>query len=351
MILYLVGNCSSYQEINLEQVSFSFQGNILHYQFGIELTTASSCHCVTILINATGNFGTNLLGDHDTNHLWCKKSSNGQGAVQCFNQLCASETKSMIFGSRIITDGGTTFHPPLGLIPRSLPNSGDYNTGVCLDILNTLLTTMLESSSLVAYLSSSSSFYTTVEDHKPIMATSNSYFPSLSSTDPTIPTLASSYSTTPTPNLSTSFLLEENSTFISYSFPYTITNKLSQFTTERMKMHTLPYSSPIPTPTLIYVSHTNGGVSQTSAHSSLTSPEATPSPTMLFCSENGTWPMTSACTMATSTDCGNNSSHANGKLLNNNQLCVKYASMYHLAQVSYNLSYQLVDMLCDYWVS
>ena len=334
IILYLVGNCSSYQEINLEQVSFSFQGNIPHYQFGIELTTASSCHCVTILINATGNFGTNLLGDHDTNRLWCKKSSNGQGAVQCFNQLCASETKSMIFGSRIITDDGTSIHPPLQMIPKSLPSNGDYNTGVCLEIFNTLLTTMFESSSLVAYLSSSSSFHTTVEDHKPIMPTSNSHFSSLSSTYPTIPTLPSSYSTTPTPDLSTSFLLEENSTFISYSLP-TITNKLSQFTTKLMKMHTLPYSSPIPTPTLIYVSHTNGGVSQTSARSSLTSPEATPSPTMLFCSENGTWPMTSACTNATSTDCGNNYSHANGKLLNNNQLCVIKVCFYVLFGTSF----------------
>lgn len=316
MILYLVGNCSSYQEINLEQVSFPFQGNNPHYQFGIELTTASSCHCVTILINATGTFGTNLFGD--TNHLWCNKSRNSPEAVhiQCFNQLCASETNNMIFGSKILTDNGTLIHPPPVMIPTSLPSSGNYNTGVCLELFNTLLTTMFESSSLVAYSSLSSSSHTTVEDHKPIMATPTSHFPSLSSTYPTIPTWASSYSTTHTPELSTSFLLEENSmaTLISYSLPSIITNKLSQFTTELMKMHTLPYSSPIPTPTLIYVLHTNGGVSQTSARSSLTSPEATPSPTMLFCSESrdGKWPKTPACANATSTDSGNNCSHANG---------------------------------------
>ena len=316
MSLYLVGGCSSYQEINLEQVSFR-NGNDDNYQFGIQLTTASSCHCVTILINAIGTFGTNLFGDTNHMHLWCNKSNVPRPPVQCFNQLCASETKNVIFSSRIITDDGTLRGPPPpGMIPNSLPISGDYSTGVCLEIFNTLLTTMFESSSLVAFLSSSSSFHTTVEDHKPIMATSTSHFPSLPSTDPTIPTLPSSYSTTHAPDLSTSFLLDENSmaTSISYSLPYTITNKLSQSTTELMKIYTLPYSSPIPMPTLIYVSHTNGGVSQTSARPSLTSPGASPSPTMLFCSasENGTWPMTPACTNATSTECGNNSSHANG---------------------------------------
>ena len=161
-----------------------------------------------------------------------------------------------------------------------------------------------------------------------IMATPTSYFPS---TYPTIPTLPSSYSTTPTPDLSTSFLLKGTSTHISSFSPSSINNKQSQFTTEPIKMYsslvtvtnfsrityTLPYSSPIPTlatPTLIIASHTNGtSVPQTSARSSLTSPGASPSPTMLFCSasENGKWPITRACANATSTDCGNNS-HANG---------------------------------------
>ena len=213
----------------------------------------------------------------------------------------------MIFGSKILKANGMLKDNPAvcqsELIPTSLPSSGDNSTGVCTEVFNSsppLLTTippMVESSSLVASTLSSSSFHTTVEDHTFIMATPTSYFP---------------YSTP-----------------ISYSM---ISNKQSQFTTGPMNMHssslvtitssssvtyTLPYSSPMPTlatPTLVHVSHKNGGVSQTSAHSSLTSPEARPSPTMLFCSElseDGKWPKTPACANATSTDCGNNSSHAN----------------------------------------
>ena len=238
----------------------------------------------------------------------------------------------MIFGSKILRANGMFANIPcqgLGqweLIPISLPSSGDNSnyTSVCPEVVNPslpLLTTipsMFESSSLIALISSSSSFHTTVKDQTFIMATPTSYFPS---NYPTISTLPS-----------TSILLKENSTLISYSSPSSITTKQSQFTTELMKMYsslvtvtssssvtyTLPYSSPIPTlatPTLVYASHTNGSVSQTSARSSLTSPWATPSPTMLFCSESsedGKWPKTPACTNATSTNCGNNSSHANG---------------------------------------
>ena len=232
------------------------QGTILPdlYQLGIELTNASSCHCVTI-INATGTFGTNLLSDADTHNFWCNKS-NGQ----CFNQLCASETKNMIFGSRILnSDGHIILWPRLKA--TGLPSSGD-DIGVCPEIVNSLpplvttISPMVESSSLVAFTSSSSSFHTTVEEHSFIMATPTSYFPYLSSSSPTNPTLPSSYSTTPTPDLSSS---KENSTPISYS-------------------------------------------------------SLSPSPTMLYCLEDGTWPMTPACTMANaiSNDCGNNFSHVNG---------------------------------------
>ena len=248
-----IGNCSSNQEINLEQVSSS--GND-HYQFGIELTTASSCHCVTI-VNATGTFGTNLLNNNY--NLWCKNIFG-----HCLNTLCASGTKNMIFGSRILNDNGFVILPLLRLIPPSLPSSGDNSTGVCPEDVKpsspliTTISPMVESSSLelIASVSSSSSFHTNVEDHTFIMATPTNYFPHLSSSSPAIPTLPSSYSTTPTPDLSSS---KENSTPISYS----------------------PLS---------------------------------PSPTMLFCLENGTWPMTPACTKAnaTSNDCGNNFTLVNG---------------------------------------
>ena len=197
------------------------------------------------------------------------------------------------------------------LIPTSLSSTsdGDNSTGVCPDVVNpspslrTTISPMFESSSsqLIVSISSSSNVHTTVEHHTIIVATPTSYFP--------------------------------HSTPISYSSISSIINKQPRFTTGPMNMYssslvtvtssssvtyTLPYSSPIPTlatPTLIHVSHTNGSVSQTSARSSLTSPGATPSPTMLFCSESsedGKWPQTPSCTNATSTNCGNNSSHANG---------------------------------------
>lgn len=230
-------------------------------------------------------------------NLWCNKSLNS-------NQLlCSSSTSYMIFGSKILKADGMLKDKHAvcqsELIPTSLPSSGDNsNTSVCTEVFNSsppLLTTippMVESSSLEASTLSSPSLHTTVEDHTFIMATPTSYFP----------------------------------------YSSMISNKKSQFTTGPMNMHssslvtvtssssvtyTLPYSSPMPTlatPTFIHVSHTNGGVSQTSTHSSLTSPEARPSPTTLFCSElseDGKWPKTPACTNATSTDCGNNSSHAN----------------------------------------
>ena len=255
----------------------------------------------------------------------------------------------MTFVSNILHQNGELFGPADCQTPTSLPSSENSNTGVCLEVVTpspsslTTIPPVFESSSLVASISSSSSFHTTVEDYTIIMATPTSYFPS---TYPTIPMLPSSYSTTPTPDLSTSFLLKENSTLISYSSPSGVTTKQSQFITEPMKMYssslvtvissssvtyTLPYSSPVPTlatSTLIHVSHTNGSVShtngsvshtngsvsQTSAHSSLTSPEASASPTMLFCSasEDGKWPLTPVCANATSTDCGNNFLHVNG---------------------------------------
>ena len=251
MILYFVGSCSSYQEISLAQVD---SNGYDHYQFGIELTAASSCHCVTI-VNATGTFGTNLLS---INNLWCKDKWG-----QCFNTLCASETENVIFGSRILNRNGNSFLWPR-LIPTSLPSSGDNSTGVCPEVVNpsspllTTISSMVESPSLelVASISSSSSFHTIVEEHTFIMATPTNYFPYLSSSYPAILTMPSSYSTTPTPDLSSS---KENSTPISYS-------------------------------------------------------SLSPSPTMLYCLEDGTWPMTPACTMAnaTSNDCGNNFSHVNG---------------------------------------
>ena len=226
-----VGNCSSYQVLSLEQITQDIE--IGHqYQFGIELTTASSCHCVTIT-SATESFGTNLL--NSTENLWCNKILQ-----QSFNQLCASSTTNMTFGSKVLNAKGNFAFSSYckdqwGLIPTNIPSSGDNsNTGVCPEFVN------------------------------------------------------------PSPPLITMTLFESSSV-----------------------TYTLPYSSPIPTlatPTLISASHTNHGVSQTSARPSLTSLGVSPSPTMLFCSENGTSPMTLACTMAnaTSTDCGNNFSRAKG---------------------------------------
>ena len=162
-------------------------------------------------------------------------------------------------------------------LPSTASDGDDSNTSVCPEVANPSLPShatipsMFKSSSLVASISSSSSFHTTVEDHTIIMATPASYFPF---TNPTIPALPS-----------TSFLLKENSI---YSSPSSMTNEQSQF---------------------------NTGLHSQTAHSSLTSPGASPSPTMLFCSaseDDGTWPMTPACTNATSSDCGNNSSHAKG---------------------------------------
>ena len=181
--------------------------------------------------------------------------------------MCASTTTSLTFGSKILNANGHFVAKYCLLqwswIPTSIPSSGDNSTGVCPEDVNpsspfmlTTISPMVESSNLVASISSSSSFHTTVENHTFIMATPSNYFPYLSSTYPAIPTLSSSYSTTPTPDLSSS---KENSTLISYS-----------------------------------------------------SYALSPSPTMLFCSENGTWPMTPACNNFTSADCGNNSSHVNG---------------------------------------
>ena len=253
-IIYFVGNCNSYQELSLP--------NSDRYQFGVELTNAASCHYVTIT-SATGNF--------PNNQIWCNKILK-----QSFNQLCASNTAgNMTFGSKLLKVNSRKGHVHFASnckwnwIPTSFSSGDNSTTSVCPDPSPSLLTTipsMFKSSSLVASFLSSSSFHTTVDDNTFIMATPTSYFSSTYSTIPTLP--------------STSFLLEENSIYSSLQ---------SQFTTGLM-------------------------YSQTSARSSLTSPGASPSPTMLFCSasENGTWPMTPACTNATSIDCGNNSSHAKG---------------------------------------
>ena len=92
--IIFVGNCGSYQELSLVQVN---QDPFLsdQYQFGIELTNASSCHCVTI-VNATGSFGSNLLTNTKTSNFWCNKNRED------FNQLCASSTSNLIFGSKLV---------------------------------------------------------------------------------------------------------------------------------------------------------------------------------------------------------------------------------------------------------
>ena len=335
MIVYIVGSCSSYQEINLAQVD---SNGYDHYQFGIELTAASSCHCVKI-VSATGNFGSNLLTNTYTSDFWCNRK------WQSFNQLCASNTKNLIFGSKIIRNDGTygLLCPlPITLIPTQLPTNDDGNS-VCPEPINSsppvsvnIFTTppllYLSISSSLVTSASSIGFYT-LNDQTSIRATPTTSYPF---NYPTMTSLPSSFSITPTPDLSTVFLPKQNST--SYS-------SISSITTAPMKVYSsemtvasassITYISPsstlfsvlsnssptstiataiTPTAAAIYVSHMTGGVSQTSAHSSLTSPGASPSPTILFCSENGTWPMTPACTMAnaTSNDCENNFSHVNG---------------------------------------
>ena len=330
-IIYLVGNCSSYQEVNLKQFHL-FVFAIDRYQFGIELTNASSCHCVTI-INATGNFGSNLLSNTHTNRFWCNRNK------QSFNQLCASNTSNLIFGSKFVRSNGNygTSCPSTSQIPI---DDGDAYS-VCPEPINssapvstnTFTTSPLlyfsESSSLVT--SASSSSFHTLDDQTFIMATPTTSYPF---NYPTMTSLPSSFSVTPTPDLSTVFLPKQNST--TYSSIYSITtaapmkvyssemtvasaSSITYISPSSTLFSVLSNSSPTstlataitPTAAAIYESHM---MSQTFAHSSLTSPGASPSPTMLFCSENGTWPMTPACTMAnaTSNDCGNNFSHVNG---------------------------------------
>ena len=249
------------------------------------MTTASSCHCVTI-IGATGTFGSNLLSN--TNKFWCNRYGD------TFNQLCASNTKNLIFGSKIIYSSGSygsscpigsLLGKPYNLVPEHLPTNDDDGNSVCPEPINsspppstsTSTTSPLlyfsESFSLISS-TSSSSFYP-LDDQTSIMATPTTSYPF---NYPTMTSVPSTFSVTPTPDLSTVFLPKKIST--SYSSISSIT----------------------PAPMM----------SQTSTHSSLTSPEASPSPTMLFCSENGTWPMTPACNNATSTDCGNKSTLAKG---------------------------------------
>ena len=208
----------------------------------------------------------------------------------------------MIIISNILKHNGKVSGPTDCQIPTSLPSGENSNTGVCPEVVipsPSLLTTippMFESSNLVASISSSSSFHTTVKDHTFIMATPTSYFPhssypSISS----ITTKQSQYTTEPMKMYSSSLVTVTSSSSVTYTFPY----------------NSLPFLT-LATTTLIHASHTNGSVSQTSA---LTSPKATPSPTMLFCSESsedGKWPKTPACANATSNNCGNNSSRANG---------------------------------------
>ena len=292
MSLYLVGGCSSYQEINLEQLNSSGITDL--YQFGIELTNASSCHCVTIT-SATGNFGSNLVNNTHTNNFWCNRNGDD------FNQLCASNTSNLIFGSKIVYyDGNYDSSCPIlrvwvrilnkfveiwNYIPTQLPTNDDDGNSVCPEPINsspppstsTSTTSPLlyfsESFSLIS--STSSSNFHTLDDQTNIMATPTTsyHFNYL-----TMTSLPSSFSITPTPDLSTVFSSNQDST--SYSSISSIT----------------------PAPMM----------SQTSTRSLLTSPGASPSPTMLFCSEDSTWPMTQACTNATSTECGNKSTLAKG---------------------------------------
>ena len=295
MSLYLVGGCSSYQEINLEQLNSSGITDL--YQFGIELTNASSCHCVTIT-SATGNFGSNLLDNTHTNSFWCNRNGDD------FNQLCASNTSNLIFGSKIVHYDGNYYDSSCPIlrvwvrilnkfveiwnyIPEHLPTTDDDGNSVCPESINssppvsmnTFTTPPLlyysESSSLATSASSIGSH--TLDDQTSIMATPTTSYPF---NYPSMTSLHSSFSITPTPDLSTVFSPNQNST--SYSSISSIT----------------------PAPIM----------SQTSTRSLLTSPGASPSPTMLFCSEDNTWPITQACTNATctSTECGNKSTLAKG---------------------------------------
>ena len=225
------------------------------------MTNASSCHCVTI-VNATGNFGSNLLNNTKKSNFWCNKNRDD------FNQLCASSTSNLIFGSKLVKDDGTyvNSHCPLDhQIPNYLPTTDDDSNSVCPESINSSLpvSTNTFTTSLLLYFSESSSLVTS----------SSSSFHTLNDQ----------------------------------------TSIMAQSMSVSMKVYSLA-TALTPTPVAIYASHMNGGVSQTSAHSSLTSPGASPSPTMLFCpaSEDGKWPITPACANATSTDCGNNSSHVNG---------------------------------------
>ena len=281
------------------------------------MTNASSCHCVTI-VNATGSFGSNLLSNTKTSNFWCNKNRDD------FNQLCASSTSNLIFGSKFVKDDGTytsSFCPLDHQIPEHLPTDDGNGNSVCPEPINsslpvstnTFTTSPLlyfsESSSLVT--SSSSSSFHTLDDQTFIMATPTTSYPF---NYPTMTSLPSSSSVTPTPDLSTVFLPEQNSTSYSSTSSITPAPLMSQSTSVSMKVYSLARAL-TPTPVAIYASHhINGGVSWTSAHSSLTSPGATPSPTMLFCSasEDSKWPITRACANATSNDCGNNSSHVNG---------------------------------------
>ena len=310
--IIFVGNCSSYQELSLVQVN---QDPFLsdEYQFGIELANASSCHCVTI-VNATGSFGSNLLSSTKTSNFWCNKNRDD------FNQLCASSTSNLIFGSKLVKDDGTyvNSHCPLTeRIPNYLPTNDDDGNSVCPESINsslpvstnTFTTSPLpyfsESSSLVT---SSSSSFPTLDDQTSIMATPTTSYPF---NYPTMTSLPSSFSVTPNP--STVFFPKQNSTSYSSTSSITPAPLMSQSMSVSMKVYSLA-TALTPTPVAIYASHMNGGVSQTSAHSSLTSPGASPSPTMLFCpaSEDGKWPITPACANATSNYCGNNFSHVNG---------------------------------------
>ena len=240
-----------------------------------------------MIINATGNLGSNLLSN--THKFWCNRNGD------TFNQLCASNTKNLIFGSKIIYSSGSydsscpigrsLFGIPYNLIPKQLPTTDNDGNSVCPEPINsspppptsTSTTSPLlyfsESFSLIS--STSSSNFHTLDDQTNIMATPTTSYPFNYLTMTSLP---SSFSITPTPDLSTVFSPNQDST--SYSSISSIT----------------------PAPMM----------SQTSTRSLLTSPGASPSPTMLFCSEDSTWPVTQACTNATSTECGNKSTLAKG---------------------------------------
>ena len=237
--------------------------------------------------------------------------------------MCASSTSNLIFGSKLVKDDGTYINSHCALdhqIPNYLPTTDDDGNSVCPEPINsslpvstnTFTTSPLlyftESSSLVT--SASSFGFHTLDDQTFIMATPTTSYPF---NYPTMTSLPSSFSVTPTPELSTVFSPNQNSTSYSSTSSITPAPLMSQSTSVSMKVYSLA-TALTPTPVAIYASHMNGGVSQTSAHSSLTSPGASPSPTMLFyfASEDGKWPITPDCANATSNDCGNNFSHVNG---------------------------------------